>query len=123
MCEFFSGIIDRYGKCYTLGEIVAHEQIIKKYKLKDGHSQHMARWEIAPKRTHDYLKTVGETNWRFKLDEDIKPSWWSGRMEEKCWKFTVNWFKSKEGKAFVVKFKRFKKLNAENEKKAKMSGE
>jgi len=123
MCNFFSGVIDRNGMCYDLGEIVSHEEIIKKFNLKDGRIQFIARWEIMPRTKLNYLSPINHKNWRFVLDEEVKPSWWSKEFEEKCWKQVRTWFKLSAGKEFKRKFKKFKKLNKENEIKAKMSGE
>ena len=124
MCNFWSGVITRTGRVYSLGEIVSHEKIIEEYNLKEGlQGQNFARFEIKPIKELDYIAKPIEKNWEFVLDEESTPTWWSKKQEFKCWSAFSKWFSSKQGKEFIKKFKIFKKLNVENEKKAKLSGE
>ena len=50
--------------------------------------------EISPKNKN-YLN-IKKSNWEFKLDEQIKPEWWSLfiiKGEDKCWKEWLKWKK------------------------------
>jgi hypothetical protein len=134
---FYVGIIDKTGKCYSLGEVVSHEVIAEKFGLKRDKVIRMfglkddtphaepgfVKWELSPKKELDFLSAIDRTHWKFKLEEHETPSWWSDGMEKKCWEHVIGWFASADGKRFVRNFSEFKKLNRENEKLAKMSGE
>ncbi len=116
VCEFFSGVMSRTGKVYHLGEIVSHEKIIRKFKLKDRWSD-IARFEIIPKNELDYLKPIDERYWKFKIDEEAEPSWWNKEKEFKCWNAFEKWMKSQEGKDFRRKFRKIMKWKEKMEKK------
>jgi hypothetical protein len=116
MCKFWSAIISRSGKVYHLGEIVSHEKIIEQYKLKDGLMQNIARVEI-PLLNGFELKPKEKR--KLVIDEEEKPNWFTEKHEKNCFKELNAFMKN----TFTKKWKRFKKLNARNEKLATMKGE
>lgn len=102
-CNFFSGIITRFGEIYSLGaDTVKHEDISEKFNLKD-RDDYFARWEIIPLEKAGYAKPVNMDNWVFRVDEKELPLWWEDEFESKCWRHFKNWMASKDGTEFKKK--------------------
>jgi hypothetical protein len=110
-------IVSRTGEVYHLGTITAHEKVIEHFKLKDGDKNHIARVEISPRVDGEYLKPITAIDWKFRLDEEEKPSWWETNTDTKCWEAFIAWMKSTEGRDFKRKYKRIQKWA--NEMKSK----
>ncbi len=99
-CNFFTGIITRFGEIYDLGAAtVKHEDVVEAFKLTDK-NDYFARWEIIPLEKAGYSKPVNMDNWVFKLDEKEVPNWWEEEFESKCWRHFKNWMASKAGEEF-----------------------
>jgi len=94
MCKAFSCIIHKNRKVTWKFGIDSHDDLINiagyKDDKSDAHELQFARVEIAPK-TNNYLDP--EIPYIFKLDESIKPSWWSDSYENKCWDAQEQWLK------------------------------
>ena len=81
MCKAFSGIIKENGEVLWEFGMDSHEDIIKKYNLKDTESPPtFARFEVAPKNG-DYLNP---DEWVFRLDEKATPKWWMDIYRDWC---------------------------------------
>ena len=91
MCEFWSAVVTRTGKVYHLGDIISHERIIEKFKLKDK-NDNLCRVEIPVLNVDFSIKPKKE--WKLKIDEEEKPSWWSVKKEERCFKELDRWLKA-----------------------------
>jgi len=89
MCNFWSAVVDKHGKIYHLGDIVAHERIVEKYKLDDKTAGNICRVEIKV-FTSDF-EFMPEEKWKFKLDENEAPVWWSHKHEDRCFKELNAW--------------------------------
>ncbi len=98
MCKACSILITKSNKgYYKLGKD-SHENVREIYKddsqLKDDKNppeNTFARVEISPVN-NNYLNPK-KSNWQFKLDESIKPKWWSAKNEETAWECWANWKK------------------------------
>jgi len=93
MCNAFSCIIGKDKKVWWEFGIDSHEKMIEKagYKdnTKDPEKIQFARVEISP-ANEDYLDP---DRWRFKIDMDIKPAWWTEDHGKKCWGAFQDWKK------------------------------
>jgi hypothetical protein len=102
MCKAFSGVIDKNGEVYWKMGMDSHEDIISHFKIKDDSGDKrtvkIARFEIAP-ANGDYLNP---DEWRFKLDEEVRPGWLNGGYEKICWDAQKEW-KQKLDKILVRK--------------------
>ena len=91
MCKAFSGVIDENGEVYWKMGMDSHEDIISHFKLKDDSGDKrtvkIARFEIAP-ANGDYFNP---DEWRFKLDEEVRPDWFNGGYEKICWDAQGAW--------------------------------
>ena len=109
-------MVSRTGKVYHLGEIVSHEKVIEHFKIRDSGMQNICRVEIP---VIDGFNLMPEKDWKLKVDEEETPSWWKPEHEAACFRELERFFR----KGFLAKWKRFKKLNAHDERLAKMKGE
>ena len=102
MCKAFSGVIDKNGEVYWKFGMDSHEDIISHFKLKDDSGDKrtvkIARFEIAP-ANGDYLNP---DEWKFRLDEQVRPEWMNECYEGFCWKAQKAW-KTKLDKILVHK--------------------
>ena len=77
MCKAFSCVVTEVGKVLWKLGMDSHEDIIKKYKIKDTEKDpqylKFARVEIVP-RNGDYLSP---DTWVLEIDESITPVWWN----------------------------------------------
>jgi hypothetical protein len=94
ICKAFSCIIDRKGKVYWEFAKDSHDEIGLKLKdydkeIDDKNKMLFAKVEISPKNG-DYLNP---DEWILKVDERIKPTWFTKRYEESCFKGFRKWKK------------------------------
>ena len=91
MCQAFSGLMKENGEVVWKFGVDSHEGLIKLGKLRDDTDRKdqltFARFEIAP-ANGSYL---APDKWVFKLDEEIKPSWWSKAHEKWAWDAQKEW--------------------------------
>ncbi len=92
MYKAFSCLIHKNRTVTWKFGIDSHDELIKLAGYKDdkseAHELQFARVDIAPKN-NDYINP--EAVYIFKLDEEIKPSWWSDSYENKCWDAQEKW--------------------------------
>ena len=93
MCKAFSGVIDKNGEVYWKLGMDSHEDIIAHFGLKDNDGDKrtvkIARFEIAP-ANGDYLNP---DEWRFRVDEIVRPDWFDECYEKFCWDAQKAWGK------------------------------
>ncbi|MCK9597878.1 MAG: hypothetical protein M0R06_02485, partial [Sphaerochaeta sp.] len=105
MCKAFSCLVTEDCKVIWKFGVDSHENLIQDAGLKDdGHN--FARVEIAP-LNRDYLNP---DEWKFRLDEKAKPSWWTSAHEFAASDEWVLWEKKlrkilPEGKNIVHPFR------------------
>ena len=96
MCKAFSGVIDKNGEVYWKLGMDSHEDIIAHFKLKDNDGDKrtvkIARFEIAPVNG-DYLNP---DEWRFRVDEIVRPDWFDECYEKFCWDAQKAWGKKRD---------------------------
>ena len=80
MCRFKSAIITKERLLCENG-IDSHQEIIKKYRLKDKDSANpsFVRIEYLP----DWTDFYDFSKWKFKVDQDILPDWWDAEWAKK----------------------------------------
>jgi len=88
MCDFFSGVVTRNFEVLTDLNSNSHEDVVRKHGLDDklGVDDERRKWvrfELVPKN----LFGKRRSNWKFKLDERIKPSWFNRAHEDACWDY------------------------------------
>lgn len=105
MCNFFSGLITRFGDIYSNGETIKHEDLVEQFNVKDKGLDYFARWEIIPVEKGGYSNPINMDNWVFKIDEKELPSWWEEEFETKCWRHFKSWMNSHNGEEFKKKIK------------------
>ena len=89
MCNFWSAIVTKNGDVLCDDMMDSHEDIINKYKdkydLKDDETDpeklRFARIEITPPNS-DVFQPVKK--WNFKIDQEIKPKWFTKTDEQNC---------------------------------------
>ena len=100
MCQFLSLIITKSGKIYGDGSFDEHERLISDNvkedpELKDDKEpprNTFVRIEIVPIDKDIFNHNI--KNWEFKLDENIKPSWFiQEKYEKKCFAILKKVFK------------------------------
>jgi hypothetical protein len=99
MCSFFSCIVTKSGDVLFDELEDSHEKIIEKYKdkydLRDNETEpnelRFARVEILPPSGDVFADLK---SWTFKIDQQIKPAWFTPTDEKKCMK-TLNAFLKK----------------------------
>ena len=77
MCNFWSCIITKDMKVLWDRDITSHEELVKKYSLKDDklENREFVRLEIKPTD----IRSKRKSDWMFKVDEEgTMPSWYSG---------------------------------------------
>ena len=88
MCKFFSAIIMRDGTMICDPEHTdSHEDLIDANNLHDGgtalYQERFARIEFTPPEDHAKIEDL--TAWKFRVDEDAKPSWLDEKdARERC---------------------------------------
>ena len=86
MCQFKSFIVTKSGDILYKYSSDSHEDIIKKYNLIDNTNDPdkmlLARVEITPPDGNVFENDLSK--WNFKIDQSIIPSWWSKKLEKKC---------------------------------------
>ena len=116
MCQAFNGVITKSKKVYWEVGMDSHEDVLTKFKSQDPEwkddkeppNNTFARFEIVPKNGN-YL--YSNQQWKFKLDESIKPFWWEKDYEKPCrvalkdWKKQVYNFNLKEAQNPINPFK------------------
>jgi len=98
MCQAVSILITKSNRGYYKLAVDSHEDLLKLYQeqdleLKDNKEppqNTFARVEVSPLKGYFNPK---KSNWQFKLDEQIKPEWWSPIHEETAWKIWAKWKK------------------------------
>jgi len=92
MCKAFSCLIHKNKTVTWKFGVDSYDDLIKlagyKDDKSDAHDLQFARVEISPKND-DYINP--DAIYLFRLDEKIKPSWWSDSYENKCWDAQVKW--------------------------------
>jgi len=73
MCNFLSAVVLRNGDVLTHPLLDSHSDLVRYYQLPDvtAYHQHFAKVELTPV---DWLDVA---TWRFRLDEETEPSWWT----------------------------------------------
>ena len=89
MCNAFSGIVERNLVTHWKLGVDSHSDIVELASLKDDKwpNPDFAKFEIIPKNG-DYRHPDG---WKFVLDEQRRPGWWSPRHEAACWRAHEQW--------------------------------
>jgi len=81
MCQAFSAIVMKNGDVKWKLGLDSHSEILKHFGIPDNEDDpkylKFARVEITPEN-RDYLNP---DNWKFQLDEDIKPKWFTKSYE------------------------------------------
>src|SRR5579872_6799151 len=84
MCNEWSAIIDSDCKVYCQDGQNSHSELMKLFNLPDTVSDkdklQFARVEVVPK-DRDYVRGVDVSVWGFRLDEAVKPDWWTADHE------------------------------------------
>lgn len=82
MCRPFSGIIGhKHSKVFYDLDIDSHEELIKKFKLRDDKdTPNFVRFEINPKNN---VFDKSPENWVFRIDQDRIPDWFDKKRAEK----------------------------------------
>lgn len=98
MCNFKSGIIFKNRVVLAPMYNDSHSALLRAMNIEDNHlnaSKMFVRAELLPKNKD---KTTDVSEWRFKVDQDIVPSWYKedpGRYEEEFRKEVKDWMKDK----------------------------
>ena len=96
MCKAFSGLITKSGKVYWEMGLDSHDQLQAKLAKKDPELRDdklppdntFARFEIVPENNY-----FSPDKWVFQLDEKVKPSWWTDKLEKPCFAAKDKWLK------------------------------
>ena len=86
MCNLYSGILGKNYDVFDSPDSDSHEDIVKKYSLKDiniGKDREWVRFEILPLVS---LDSINPAEWEYHLDEDGTnelPDWYNPTMAEK----------------------------------------
>ncbi len=97
MCKAFSGLITKSGKVYWEMGLDSHDQLQAKLAKKDPELRDnkmppdntFARFEIVPENDNYF----SPDKWVFQLDEEVKPSWWTDKLEKPCFAAKDRWLK------------------------------
>ena len=88
MCYFCSFIITKNKEILKIKNSDDHSLIVEKFNLKDTTTDRaemsFARVEITPP---DGVPFYPLEKWKLKIDEQIKPEWFSPAHEALCWEF------------------------------------
>ena len=96
MCNFKSGLIFKNRVVLAPMYNDSHSALLRTMNIEDNHlnaSKMFVRAELLPKNGD---KTTNVSEWRFKVDQDIVPSWYKkdpGRYEEEFRKEVNDWMK------------------------------
>ena len=85
MCEFFSCLITKQGKCVWDRNTASHEELVAKAGLADGKlkDREFVRCELTPEKPMDFFSPASE--WTFKVDEEgTLPKWFNERRAEQA---------------------------------------
>jgi hypothetical protein len=109
MCNAFSCLVTK-DKVYWKVGVDSHDALEKEFNLnppktdkyREDDTEIFARVEIVPNNGEKYPYLYPELDWKFKLDEDIKPIWFTNKQEKmaleahKQWKDIIYQFNYKE---------------------------
>ncbi len=93
MCKAFSAIVMRDGMVYWKAGMDSHDTLIEHYKLRKLDDTikldklQFARIEIIPDKGYLYP----EGSWTLKIDERVKPTWWSESLEDSSYQALNAW--------------------------------
>ena len=88
MCKFFSGLINKHGKCYVKNGVTSHSELEQIFKIRD--NGEYAKWELTP--VNDWKVE----NWKFLLDEQRTPEWWNDGYIQFCMAAVKECFNGKD---------------------------
>jgi hypothetical protein len=83
VCEFLSALVIQGGEIYTLPEYTdAHEDLIRRYKLKDDeiYARRWIRVEFKPEAPADL---INPERYKLTVDESETPAWFSDEINDK----------------------------------------
>lgn len=83
MCEFKSGIIFKNRVVLAPSGDESHSSLLEKLNVEDSEfnaAKKFVRAELTP--PEDYIITSDISNWRYKVDQDIVPDWYSNDPEK-----------------------------------------
>ena len=86
MCNFFSCLVDKKKRVYWKGGVDNHHELIEIFKLDDNTTDQQrikfAKIEIVPPSGILFYPLE---QWKFKVDESVRPEWFSPAHEKACW--------------------------------------
>jgi hypothetical protein len=103
MCKFFSAVVTKEN-IYFDYDLDSHEDIIKKFQLKEGSEYRgfeLCRVELLPEDNNVFNHDMD--NWHLVIDQDIKPDWIKEEHIEKEMKIKLHEVISNR---FILNFKK-----------------
>jgi hypothetical protein len=95
MCQAFSCVVTRNGKCYWKLGVDSHDILIDKFKIRDDTTDleeiSHAKIEIVPNNKEKYPYLYPDKDWKFQVDERIRPSWLLPTHENNAWDAWREW--------------------------------
>ncbi len=95
MCKAFSCIVMRNGKVYWEAGVDSHDELIYKFKVRDDTTDteeiSHAKVEIIPNNKEKYPYLYPEKDWKFQVDERVRPSWLLPTHEKTAWDAFLEW--------------------------------
>jgi hypothetical protein len=95
MCQAFSCIVTRSGKCYWKTGLDSHDSIVSEFNLRDDTTDEeemgIAKIEIIPATKIKYPYLYPELKWKLKIDENKVPTWVLQKHKDSAWAAWQNW--------------------------------